>query len=102
MQARIDILFQKFIDGSCTPQEYNELMDMLRENQQEERVRHMLQQVYQATSRSLHSVTYVDTNGHLKSPADTPVVEMAPPAAQKRPRILMTAATVLVLMFGGG
>jgi len=89
------------MDGSCTPQEYDELMDMLRENQQEERVRNMLQQVYQATSRSLRSVTYVDTDGHLKSPAETPVVEMGSPARPKRRRAMMAAAAIALVLLAG-
>ena len=101
MPDRIDILFQQFIDGTCTRQEYDELMDMLRENQQEERVKQMLQQVYQSTSRSLRSVTYVDTNGLLQSPDETPVVEIAPPAGRKRLRTIMAAA-ILLLLLGGG
>jgi transmembrane sensor len=102
MPARIDILFQKFIDGTCTRQEYNELMDMLQENQHEERVKQMLQQIYQSTSGSLRSVTYVDTNGLLQSPVtETSVVEMTPPSGRKRRRTLMAAATILLLLFGG-
>lgn len=102
MPARIDILFQKFIDGTCTRQEYDELMDMLRENQQEERVKQMLQQVYQSTSRSLRSVTYVDTNGLLQSPAAVPVVEMPVPAKRRRPWRALSAAAILLLLLGGG
>jgi ferric-dicitrate binding protein FerR (iron transport regulator) len=102
MPDRIDILFQKFIDGTCSRQEYDELMDMLRENQQEERIKQMLQQVYQATSRSLRSVTYVDTNGLLQSTTETPVVEMTPPAGRKRWRTIMAAAAILLLLLGGG
>ena len=102
MPAQIDILFQKFIDGTCTHKEYNELMDMLHENQQEERVKQMLQQIYQSTSGSLRSVTYVDTNGLLQSPTtETSVVEMTPPAGRKRRRTIMAAATMLLLLFGG-
>ena len=101
MPARIDILFRKFIGGDCSPQEYAELMDILVENQQEERVKAMLQQVYQASSRSLRSVTFVDTDGHLKSPVETPVVEMAAQAGRKRWRTLVAAATILVLLAGG-
>jgi len=103
MPARIEILFQKFIDGACTQQEYNELMDMLGENQHEERVRSMLQQVYQSGARSLRSVTtYVDTNGHLQSPGESPVVKLASPAARKRSWAgLSVAAAVLLLLAGG-
>lgn len=101
MPDRIDILFQLFIDGTCTRQEYDELMDMLRENQQEERIKQMLQQVYQSTSRSLRSVTYVDTDGLLKSPEEIPVVEMDAPVERRRPWKALTAAAILLLLGGG-
>jgi transmembrane sensor len=104
MPSRIEILFQQFIDGTCTQQEYHELMDLLRENQHEETVRHMLQQVYQSTARSLKSVTYVDNNGHLQR-AETAVQEEASTGVVRTLRsryrkMVMAAAVVLVLLTG--
>jgi transmembrane sensor len=100
MPARIDILFQQFIDGSCTREEFDELMDMLIENQHEERVRLMLQQVYQTELRSLRSTTYVNTNGLLQSPEETAVVQMTAPVAPKRRRLVLPVAAVLLLLAG--
>jgi ferric-dicitrate binding protein FerR (iron transport regulator) len=77
-------------------------MDLLRENQAEERVRQMLQEVYQQTSRSLRSVTYVDTNGLLQSAGVAPVVEIAPPVNRRRTWASLSAAAVLVLLLAGG
>ncbi len=37
MPSHIETLFQKLIDGTCTKQEYDELMDLLKENQHEEK-----------------------------------------------------------------
>lgn len=102
MPARIEILFNKFIAGTCTQQEYHELMDLLQANQQEETVRQMLQQVYQSTARSLKSVTYVDNNGLLQR-----VTEDMPEGPRVRPMrrpyrtMAIAAAAVLVLSVGG-
>jgi transmembrane sensor len=100
MPTRIDILFQKFIDGACTRAEFEELMDMLIENQHEERVRLMLQQVYQTELRSLRSTTFVNTQGHLQLPEETPVVQMTAAPAPKRRRFILPAAAVLLLLAG--
>jgi transmembrane sensor len=100
MPARIDILFQQFIDGTCTRAEFDELMDMLIENQHEERVRQMLQQVYQTELRSLRSTTFVDTNGLLQLPEEPAVVQMPAAATPKRRRLLLPVAAVLLLLAG--
>src|SRR5688572_7845207 len=99
MASRIETLFQKLIDGSCSRQEYDELMDLLKENQHEEKVRSMLSQVYQLTSRSIPSGTYVDTNGDLQTSASPSVVDMQP---RKRSRLVLlwSAAAIVLLTLG--
>lgn len=100
MPARIDILFQQFIDGTCTREEFDELMDMLIENQHEERVRLMLQQVYQKELRSHRSTTYVNTNGLLQSPEETPVVQIPASVEPKRRLLILPVAAILLLLAG--
>lgn len=46
MPIRIELLFKKFTAGSCSREEFNELMDYLQQRQHEQQVRVMLQQVY--------------------------------------------------------
>lgn len=98
MASRIETLFQKLIDGSCTRQEYDELMDLLKENQHEEKVRSMLSQVYQLTSRSIPSGTYVDTNGDLQTTGSPAVVDMLPRKRTHRLLLWSAAATVVLIM----
>lgn len=100
MPARIEILFQQFISGTCTRAEFDELMNLLLENQHEERVRQMLQQVYQSELQSLRSDTYVDTNGQLSLPEKIPVTGTTAAARPKRKRYLLPVAAVLVLVAG--
>jgi transmembrane sensor len=99
MASRIETLFQKLIDGSCSRQEYDELMDLLKENQHEEKVRSMLSQVYQLTARSIPSGTYVDTNGDLQTTGSPLVVDMQP---RKRSYLLLpgSVAAMLLLTLG--
>jgi transmembrane sensor len=101
MPIRIETLFQKFMDGTCTRQEFNELMDLLQQNQHEDKVRRMLNQVYQGTARSLRSVTYVDTNGDLQTGNSDEVVEMNQKAPHKYRLPLWTAAAIIGLLLGG-
>jgi ferric-dicitrate binding protein FerR (iron transport regulator) len=101
MPDRISQLFDKFIAGHCTEQEYHELMDLLRENQHEEKVRGLLQQVYQGTARSLRSVTYVDDKGQLQRPpgeAEAPVV----PLRQRRSWKVARAAVLTGVIVAAG
>lgn len=102
MPARIEQLFQKFIDGSCTQQEYHELMDLLKENQHEEKVRQMLQQVYQSTARSLRSVTYVDQEGQLQVATEAERVGEQPVVKTHRMRRLVLGAAAMLLISAGG
>lgn len=102
MPARIEQLFQKFIEGSCTQQEYNELMDLLKENQHEEKVRQLLQQVYQSTARSLKSVTYVDQEGQLQVATEAARVEEQPVVKTHRVRRLVLSAAAMLLISAGG
>ncbi|NII27791.1 DUF4974 domain-containing protein [Pseudoflavitalea sp. X16] len=104
MPARIEILFNKFIAGTCTQQEYQELMDLLQENQHEETVRHMLAQVYQSTARSLKSVTYVDNQGLLQTGTNEEVAAepgIIRPMRHRYRRLAIAAAAMLVLSAGG-
>lgn len=99
MASHIDTLFQKLIDGTCSRQEYDELMDLLKENQHEEKVRSLLHQVYQITARSLPSDTFVDTNGDLQTTPDPGIVPWQP-----RRRMysigLWSAAAIILLSIG--
>lgn len=101
MRARIEVLFQKFLDRSCTLQEYHELMDLLKENQHEEKVRQMLQQVYESIARSLKSVTYVNQEGQLQLNAEADRVEEQPVARTYRlPKFVLSAAALLLISVG--
>ena len=96
MTNRTEILFQKFIDGTCTQQEFNELMDLLQSNQQEESVRAMLQNVYRQVEQTLPSHTWVDATGSLLP--EQPV--QAEPDAKglgRRPIRLSAAAGILLV-----
>ena len=101
MPARIELLFQKFIDGSCTAQEYEELMNLLKANEHEEKVRQMLQQVYQGTARSLKSVTYVDQQGLLQVATEEERGARLPGKKSRVRTLVWSAAAALLLMVGG-
>lgn len=62
MPARIEVLFNKFIAGTCSEKEYEELMAFLQSNQHEALVRSMLQQVYHAQAAPVRTLpTFVWT-----------------------------------------
>lgn len=77
-------------------------MDLLRENQQEETIRHMLQQVYQSTARSLKSVTYVDDKGRLQTVTEDAVEPAIVRPMRSRYRKIAIAAAVLLILLAVG
>jgi transmembrane sensor len=95
MTNRTEILFQKFIDGTCTQQEFNELMDLLQSHQEEESVRAMLQKVYSQVEQTLPSYTYVDASGSLL-PEPPAQVETAPKRIVRSHFRLAAAAAILL------
>ena len=101
MPDRIEILFSKFIGGDCSEQEYHELMDLLRENQHEEKVRGLLQQVYQSTARSLKSVTYVDDKGQLQRAAAETEAPVVPITRRRYWKVAKAAVLTGVIVAAG-
>lgn len=95
MTNKTEILFQKFVDGTCTQQEFNELMDLLRDNQQEESVRAMLQKIYGQVEQTLPSYTYVDASGSLLP--EQPLQPEMPPKRIVRGHFRLAAAATILL-----
>ena len=97
MTNKTEILFQKFIDGTCTQQEFNELMDMLQSNQHEASVRAMLQKVYTHIEQTIPSQTFVDASGSLRPEQAEEEEQPAPkPVVRSHFRRLSIAAATLL------
>jgi ferric-dicitrate binding protein FerR (iron transport regulator) len=98
MQSMQD-LFQRFIDGKCTQDEFNELMDLLRKQENEPQVRAMLQKVYELTAQGLTSETYVNQQGELHPIKETKVFPVQP-KRRTAGSLLIAASIVGVLLLG--
>lgn len=96
MTNKTEILFQKFLDGTCTQQEFNELMDLLQSNQHEDAVRAMLQKVYRQVEQTLPSHTYVDASGSLLP--EQPSIPEQPPQRLVRGHFRLAAAAAILLV----
>lgn len=96
MTNKTEILFQKFLDGTCTQQEFSELMELLQTNQHEDAVRAMLQKVYQEVEHTLPSFTYVDSSGSLL-PEQQPQPEPVQPKIVRSYLPRLTAAAAILL-----
>lgn len=98
MTNKTEILFQKFIDGTCTEQEFNELMDLLQTNQHEAPVRAMLQKVYTQIEQTIPSQTFVDASGSLRpEQAEEPATPVRSVVRSNFTRLAVAAATLLVV-----
>ena len=95
MNNQLEQLFQKFINSTCTPREFDQLMQLLKQQQHEQQVRSMLRQVYEITGRNLLSETVVDETGNMKPVNDEPVLINQKP---KGIRIKKVAGAILVLL----
>lgn len=96
MTNRTEILFQKFLDATCTQQEFNELMDLLQNNQHEESVRNMLQKVYRQVEHTLPSYTFVDATGSLLPEQPAPAEPLPKKLVQGHFSKLAVAAAILL------
>lgn len=102
MTNKTEILFQKFIAGDCTEQEFHELMDLLQENQHEEQVRAMLQQVYRQVEQTLPSGTFVDQTGNLFPPNNTtPSLPVKAPVRRLYKTIAVAASVLIITSITG-
>lgn len=62
MEQTARILFEKFLDGTCTKEELDRLMEILQQNNHEAAFRSMLEKVYQDIDRPLTSDTFASTD----------------------------------------
>lgn len=65
MTDKVQILFRKFINKTSTKQEFDELMQLLQQCENEPLIREMLKEVYCAGEQSLLSETYIAADGGL-------------------------------------
>ena len=59
MEQAARILFEKFLNGTCSKEELDRLMEILQQNEHEAAFRSMLEKVYSDIDGSLQSETYV-------------------------------------------
>lgn len=68
MEERIQYLFRKYRDNTCSPQEYEEFFALLRQGAHDNDVRELIRQVYEAEAANTPAETYVNGNGQLVAP----------------------------------
>lgn len=103
MEQTAKILFNKFLEGTCSRDEFDRLMVLLEENKHEAELRRMLEQVYREVDNSIKSTAYV---GDYSADTDSLVIEkeeqqVAKPGNRgKIIRIIIAAAACTLLAFG--
>ncbi|RPD41578.1 FecR family protein [Chitinophaga barathri] len=68
MEERIQYLFKRYRDNTCTRQEYEEFFELLRQSAHDGAVRELIRQAYQAEAANVPADAYVDENGQLVVP----------------------------------
>jgi ferric-dicitrate binding protein FerR (iron transport regulator) len=115
MEQTAKILFQKFLNGTCSQQELDQLMEILQRNEHETAFRSMLKKVYQDIDRSFTDWEAGEQMDGLDIHQDLPVndqllgetkegTEMAFPNARKgrRYRLYAAVAAACLLIAAGG
>lgn len=108
MEQAASILFEKFLNGTCSKEELDRLMEILQQNEHEATFRSMLEKVYSDIDRSLNSDTFVSgPQGKLQQSwlhEHTLMEEKnGRPKSRKisRKRYLLAAAACMLLVLGG-
>ncbi|WP_276485759.1 hypothetical protein [Paraflavitalea pollutisoli] len=102
MTARIELLFNKFMEGSCSQQEFSEFMNLLQTSKQEVKLHDLLYEVYQQAAHQHRSITYVDERGELHTAVEhTPASRTAKQAPKpqlpfRRSYLLIVVAALLM------
>ncbi|WP_346318311.1 FecR domain-containing protein [Chitinophaga sp. YIM B06452] len=68
MEERIQYLFKRYRDNTCTRQEYEEFFALLRQSAHDGAVRELIRQAYEAEAGNAPADAYVDENGQLVVP----------------------------------
>lgn len=69
MEERIQYLFRRYRDNTCTRQEYEEFFALLRQADHDEAIRNMIRQAWNSEEELPHAETYVNRRGQLVHPA---------------------------------
>jgi len=101
MEQRIKFLLRKYLANTCTAEELDEFFHCIRMSDQDETLRHILQETYESILTS--SDTYVDISGDLvtrgiSNPFNPSV---AKPKRSRRPALAIMVCCLMVLGLGG-
>ncbi|WP_341835412.1 FecR family protein [Chitinophaga pollutisoli] len=69
MEERIQYLFKRYRDNTCTRQEYEEFFALLRQAGHDDTLRELIRQAWNSDEELPHAETYVNARGRLIHPA---------------------------------
>jgi transmembrane sensor len=103
MDERIQYLFQKYLDNTCTRKEFEEFLAYVNQSGHDEQLRALIRKVYEQSGReAASSDSYVDEAGNLVVPPAALPEPAASPRPRKSKRILAFAMAAMVVLVAGG
>jgi transmembrane sensor len=103
MEERIQYLFRRYLDNTCTRKEFDEFFAFICEAAHNETIRNLVKKLYDEMGHSSSSLTYVDECGNLVlTKPDCLTPGTAAPAKPQRKKVLagMALAACIVIAIG--
>jgi len=97
--SRIYDLLDKFASGTCSREEFEELMQLLQANENEEAIRNYMRKLYLTLDSGIISDLHIDGQGDIFQSGEPVLMPAARPVFLKR--MLIAACTLAVLCMAG-
>lgn len=76
--SRLSYLFDKYLKGDCSKEEYGQLMELLQQDENESQVRAMMKQVYDSMGHEVTSEFMMDSEGRIVTHNTVEIARMQP------------------------
>lgn len=99
--SRLNDLLEKYAAGTCSKEEFEELMQLFRANENEDAIRSHMRKLYSSLEREMISDVHIDEQGDMfqSGKPDQPG-EPVPQRRRRSKRTLLVASTIAVLGIG--
>ncbi|HEY4289631.1 MAG TPA: FecR family protein [Puia sp.] len=96
--SRLNDLLEKYAAGTCSKEEFEELMQLFKANENEDAIRSHMRKLYSSLERGIISDVHIDEQGDMfKSTEPDQLEEPVPQRRGRAKRTLLVASTIAVI-----